>query len=595
MGEGVTRTERKAWHWFWPCFLGLLVLLTLGVRYAEPVRDGDLWWQMAYGRHLIEHRTLVPDHTVFAWAPSENISIYCAWLSEIFLYLLHQVGGLPALFAFRYLCLLIFVLAVWLQARSLGVAGHPMTWLICLLGVLMSQSAAYIKPEIFSYVLMTLTVFLWWHIKSSGDRAWRACYLFPVLMVVWVNTHGGFLFGAAFLVVMGVGEVLNAFLSPKVALPPRVRRHLLVALFLSGLAILVTPYGWSYPSYLIPALLSKKLEEFRVIQAYASSLDPRAAHFHYKDYLILSGLILLGLMLPQLKRRRPDWAVILANLAFALLYVRYLRTTYYLVPVFSFSAVHLLARGPSWLRPKGRATSFGLAGSIALLCVLLGARSGFDALCKPYEHRWFGFGVSYQNPVEEAEFIRTHLAVDRVGNDYSGGGYLLWALWPETKAMIDPRQFPFKKWLNTYGAFHSGRSVGSFVREYPCEVWCIRYACRPVITWFMQSPDWKVAFYGASAAVFVKKDHPGMEGKPRAGEGIKEIRNIDQAILVLTFASTIHDWNHARVVSAGMKERFRCPNQKQKAQAAADWLGRRIKAFYQGDRGRSVGVRVRTE
>ena len=135
----------------------MLVLLTLAIRYAEPVRDGDLWWQMAYGRHLIENRTLIPDHTAFTWTPTESPTIYCAWLSEILLYLLYRVGDLPLLFAFRYLCLLIFVLAVWLQARRLGVASHPLTWLICLLGVLMSQSAAFIKPEIFSYVLMTLT------------------------------------------------------------------------------------------------------------------------------------------------------------------------------------------------------------------------------------------------------------------------------------------------------------------------------------------------------------------------------------------------------------------------------------------------------
>jgi hypothetical protein len=576
MADIMTREEKREWHWLWAWSLGLLVLLTLAIRYAEPVRDGDLWWQMAYGRYLIEHRTLIPDHTVFTWTPADNPTIYCAWLSEIFLYLLYQAGNLPALFVFRYLCLLIFVLTVWLQARRLGVADHPMTWLICLLGVLMSQSAAFIKPEIFSYVLMTLTVLTWWHIRSSGKTAWRSCYLFPVLMVIWVNSHGGFIFGAVFLCVMGLGETLNAFCFPKEALSPRVLRHLVIALFLSGLAIFVTPYGWRYPAHLMPTLLGNSVESRRVIMAYASSLDSRAFKFHYATYLILGGLILLGLMWPDLKRRRLDWAVLLTNLAFALLYTRFLRTTYFWAPVFSLSAVHLLAQRGSWLWPKGRATALGLGGVIALACVFLGARASFDAVCRPHGSRWFGFGISYQNPVEEADFVRTHLSAYRLGNDYSSGGYLLWALWPKMKIMIDPRQFPFKGWDEQYGAFQSGYDIKGFVKNFPCEVWCIRYKRRRLIGWFVRSPDWRVAFYGPSAVIFARKDVAGLEGKPQTGEGIGRMKNLSQAMFVLNFAASIRDWDRARAVLAGMRERFRYPNQKSKVQAASDWLERMI-------------------
>ena len=587
----MTSAEENKWHWFWPWALGALVLLTLAIRYAEPVRDGDLWWQMAYGRYLIEHRTLIPDHTVFTWTPADSPTIYCAWLSEIFLYLLYQTGDLPALFVFRYSCLLIFVLTVWLQALRLGVAGHPMTWLICLLGVLMSQSAAFIKPEIFSYVLMTLTVLVWWRIKSSGETAWRTCYLFPVLMVIWVNSHGGFIFGVVFLCVMGFGETLNAFCFPKEALSPRVRRHLVVALLLSGLAIFATPYGWRYPAYLIPALLGKSSESQRVVMAYASSLDPRAFKFHYATYLVFGCLTLLGLMWPDLKRRRLDWAVLLTNLIFALLYTRFLRTTYFWAPVFSLSAVHLLARRESWLWPRGRAAALGLGGVIAIACVLLGARAGFDAVCRPHNSRWFGFGISYQNPVEEADFVRTHLSAYRLGNDYSSGGYLLWALWPEMKIMIDPRQFPFKGWLDQYGALQSGRNIKGFLQNFPCEIWCVRYMSRQLIGWFIRSPDWRVTFYGPSAVIFVRKDVADLEGKPRKGEEIGRIKNLHQAQLVLQFAASIRDWDGARTVLAGMRERFQCPNEKSKVQAASDWLELKI----ENSRRKGEGVGVVTE
>ena len=570
---GTTKISKVPWHRAWGGSLALLVLLTLGARFAEPVRDGDLWWQMAYGRYLIEHSTLVPDHTVFTWTPAQTATIYCAWISEIFLYLLHRLGGLFALFSFRYFCLLIFVAAVWLHARRLEISSHPLTWLICLLGVLMSQSAAFIKPEIFSYVLMTLTVLTWWHIKSSGEAGRRYCYLLPVLMVIWVNSHGGFMFGAAFLFVMGVGEAMNVLFSSDKALAPGVRRHLFIALFLSVLAVFVTPYGWRYPGYLIPTtLLGKGMEGFKTIRAYTPVFEARARNYHYVDYLFLAGLILVVLLFQQIKRRRVDWAVILTNMTFAFLYTCFLRTTYYWAPIFSLTAVHLLGRGPRWLWPKARLAVFGMGGTIAVLCVLLAGRASLDAICKPYGYRWFGFGISYQNPVEEAAFIRAHLPVERLGNDYSAGGYLLWALWPDTKVMIDPRQFPFRDWYGEYRGWSTGRNVGNFVRKYVCDVWCVRYEHEGVTNWFLRSPDWKLAFYGPSAAVFVRKERLLSPQLPRAGSGIKDIKNISQALLVLMFSVSVRDWDNAQVVLASMEERFKCPNHRAKIGAASDYM-----------------------
>ena len=572
------KQERASWHWIWPLSLAVLVLLTLGIRYAEPVRDGDLWWQMAYGRYLIENRTLIPDHTAFTWTPTRSDALYCAWMSEIALYLLYRVGDLPLLFAFRYLCLLIFVLAVWFQAYRLGVANHPMTWLICLLGVLMSQSAAFIKPEIFSYVLMTMTVFVWWHIKTSGERAWRACYLFPVLMVIWVNSHGGFIFGAVLLFLVGLGEVLNALFAPKEALRSRVRRHLFIALFLSGVAIFLTPYGWRYPAYLIRVFSGDSLESRRIIKAYLTVFDPRTSHFHYASYLYLSGLILLGLMWHNLRRRRLDWVLVLTNLVFAFIYTRFLRSTYYWAPIFSLSAVHLLAHRASWFWPKRRAVALGLGSVITLVSILLGARASSDAICRPYEPRWFGFGISYQNPVEEAEFVRNHLSAYRLGNDYDSGGYLLWALWPDMKVMIDPREFPFREWLDSYLAFHRGHEVSRFVEEFPCDVWCVRYESHALITWFLRSPEWNIAFYGPSAVLFTRGSVPLMGGVTWVGTGIGEIKNLRQALIVFSFACAIRDWDSANRVLASMKSRFRCPGDQSRIQGASDWLALRAES-----------------
>jgi hypothetical protein len=394
-------------------------------------------------------------------------------------------------------------------------------------------------------------------------------------MMIWVNSHGGFIFGAAFLFVMGLGEALNVLLSPKEAFAPKVQRHLFVALFLSSLSIFVTPYGWQYPAHLAKSLTTQDLESRRFIEAYFTVLNPRATRTHYASYLYLGGFILVGLMWQSLRRRRLDWALVLTNLVFAFMYTRFLRSTYYWAPIFSLSVVHLLAQRASWVWPARRAVALGLGSLIALVSVLVGARAGFDAVCKPYNPMWFGFGVSYVNPVEEAEFIKNHLAAYRLGNDYDSGGYLLWALWPGTKVMIDPREFPFDEWMDSYLAFHAGREVGTFVKDYPCDVWCIRYECDEVITWFLRSPEWNLSFYGSSAAVFTRRSIPLVGGGRQVGTGIGEIKNLRQALIVYSFAGALGDWRSVDRVLAGMKSRFRCPGDPSKIQDASDWMARR--------------------
>lgn len=327
--ERVPESRADPWHPAWAWGLCFLVLFTLAVRFAEPVRDGDLWWQMAYGRYMLQNTTLVPDHSLFNWTPTDESRIYCAWVAEIFLYLLYEWTGLTGLFFFRYLCLLTFVFVVMLFARRLGIASHPLMWLICLLGVLMSYSAAFIKPEIFSYVLMTLLVAIWWKIKSVDDEQTWQCYLLPLVMVVWVNSHGGFIFGLVFLGSVALGEALNSFSSSSERLSGSVRRNFWIALALSAASTLITPYGWRYPFELTRDLVGQSMAEFETVSAYISVFNPDADPLHLKDYLIVALLILVPLLVRRFRGRDLDWSVLLSNLVFALLYARFLRTTYF--------------------------------------------------------------------------------------------------------------------------------------------------------------------------------------------------------------------------------------------------------------------------
>ena len=558
------------WSPVWIGALLAIVLVTVAIRYAEPVRDGDFFWQMAYGRQLLERHTLIPDHTLYSWTPTSGSTLYCAWIPEILLYLAHQALGLGPLFVFRYLCILAFVAAVFWFARRMGVARHPLVGLVALLGVLMSESAAYLKPEIFSYVFMIACVIVWMRLRLGGEKVWRWNYAFPAIMLLWVNSHGGFIFGVFFLGLMFAGEMLNAYLANEHALPSRVRRHMLYALALSALAVFITPYGIHYPLYLVRNLPARSTEDWRMVRAYMSIFDARVRHLYFVPYFATVVVILLALLWRRAPWKRFDWAIIIVNAGFAFVYTKYLRSTYYWVPVFGLTALLLLARRPELALPRTRRASVALGAAVCVLALFFAARADYMSFARPIAARWCGFGISYQNPVEETEFIRAHFTGRRLGNDYGAGGYLLWRLSPETKVMVDPRSFPYRAWLPKYQDFANGKNIDAFVDEFAADVWCINLTYERVTTWFLRDPRWTVAYYGPSSAVFVRHGIPVPEIDNRAAPGIDRIMNSSQALYVFRFALALKDWPAVDRVLQRMREHFPFPGQRRQLRAMTD-------------------------
>ncbi len=539
-------------------FMLILVLVCAGVMYAQPVEDGDLWFHLAYAKFMIQNHTLIPDHTIYSWTPASGLEIYCAWIPELILYALYEKGGLPLLFALRYLCLAVFILLVILFAKRAGILWHPLTWLICLTGVLMSCAGLLIKPEMLSYVFMSLMVFLWLSIKSHPRRAWL-CYLIPVLLLIWINSHGAVIFGMVFIGTLLLGELANMLLSRDEALPPDIRRHFFIAVLLCLPVVLLTPYGWEYPAQLIQEYVvhkQNKLNDYMDIRAYQSIFTPRTSQ-HYVQYLIIATAVLAGLLWPKVRSRKTDWTLILMNLAFGLLYMKFVRTTYFWAIVVTFTSLSLLAGKETWAwYRKYTLQRYFLAVVLAVFFFLSG-RSLYESACKPL----FGFWINYVSPIEEAEFIRSNLSGLRMGNDYNSGAYLLWALWPQQKVFIDARYFPYKAWYGDYSQFLDGKNVIPFLKKYPCDFWFLSYSF-PGLEYFRKCPDWRLAHYGPSGCIFTRKGIELPESPGRAAAFDTKL-TLYQASEVLKFALAIDDLETARKIAGSViEDSYLCPPKK---------------------------------
>ncbi|MCP4576675.1 MAG: hypothetical protein GY846_10380, partial [Deltaproteobacteria bacterium] len=455
--------------------LWTILLLTLMIRYAEPIKDGDFFWQIEYGRYLWENKTLVPDHGMFSWTPADTNFVYCAWIGELILYSFFSIGGLPLLFGLRYLCLMIPLVAVWGYARRLKQEKDIQVFFILVVVLLGSYSASFLKPEMLSMLFMAALSHIYFTVKSSipkkNDK--KILYLLPVLFLLWVNTHGVFAFGLIVLGFITLGEILNAFFCPQNCLPPKLLRHLVIAALLSLVATFVSPYGYTIHLQFVNAFINVTENlGHQTIMAYHSIFetigDPRVHVFEL--WIIMGSLFILFFSLFSWKKSRWDWAILLLNVCLGTLFAKYMRSTYYWCPFWAMSLLYLGKEFSPHLPRLPKATVLFRSG-LLFGFGFLALQATYDALYRPIPGNWFGFGINHRNPVQASEFLKKHRPGNTLYNTYDIGGYLLYDLFPGYKVFIDQRWLPYRQWYGEYLNFNKGSTpLDSFSEKYPFDV-----------------------------------------------------------------------------------------------------------------------------
>ena len=491
--------------------LGAILFITVFVRFAAPVKDGDFFWHVKYGEYMIENRTPVPDHSLYSWTPANNKAIYCTWIGDIFLYLMNRAGGLPLLVVFRYLCTFTLIFAVWAYAWRMGQGRDIFTFIVLIIVVLSSYSASFLKPEIMSMVFMAIASGLYFSVKASLWGKWgtKPFLFYPFLFLLWVNIHGVFLFGLLLLALITFGETLNYRFSRQCSLTAQGMRHLLTGAVLSLLATFATPYGYKLHLYLFnDRVLGEGRLSVKHVAAFQPIFDRTFFHMHYVELwviMLMSFVVLYSLLV--WKKWEWDWAVLLPTIFLALFFARFVRATYYWPAFWGMSLIYLRTRiGPYWQITPRAGTA--LKSAFILLFLFLSGRAIYDSRFSPFLNQWLGFGIGYANPVQASEFLKEHRPGKLLYNSYGVGGYLIYDLYPGYKVFCDPRFFPYKEWYAQYREFNNAEMrLSEFQDKYPFDVAVVDYHfSKKAINKFLLSRQWAPVFYGPSAVIFVRED-----------------------------------------------------------------------------------------
>jgi len=213
-------------------------------------------------------------------------------------------------------------------------------------------------------------------------------------------------------------------------------------------------------------------------------------------------------------------------------------------------------QGLSVLEPRGWLTTLALVATL-----FLSSRACYESIFLPYSSSWFGFGITYWNPVDEVEFLKKyHPDLDRIINDYDSGGYLLWMLYPKTKVMIDPRSFPYRKFWADYIQYERGQIGLNFLDRFgkTPEVSIVSLKNDKLWRSFLfDSKNWVPAWCGTAYVIFVKR---GFTYPPDAVDFMPErfetLRNAQKAMQIYRFAIEANAFELAWKVLDVMTRKF---------------------------------------
>lgn len=165
--------------------MAIIVCMLLGLFMAfEPITDNDYFWHIVIGKWINTNHT-IPTKELFSWASGKPWVAH-EWLNELIMYKAGNIGCL-------IIMLVIFAVLYILMAKMLKLEWKKIfDFKLCyflLMTVFFKVTGP--RPYIVSLVFLAYLVYVLFSYLDDKKWAQKMIYTLPVLQILWVNFHGG--------------------------------------------------------------------------------------------------------------------------------------------------------------------------------------------------------------------------------------------------------------------------------------------------------------------------------------------------------------------------------------------------------------------
>jgi hypothetical protein len=407
-----------------------LVALFGWVAGIARLSDNSFFWHLRTGEWILDHGS-VPHHDIFSFTAPGTKWVAQSWLAELIYGALNRGLGAFGIRLFVGLIgvavgVLAYRLALRLCRSTLRAFGISAVALACVFA-LWSE-----RPLVLG--LLFLLILLWVVEVPDSLVGRHPLVVIPVLMWLWVNVHGSFALGFAYLGLHLIGRWVDGA-------PPWAGRERLITIgaVIGFLASFVNPYGVSLVLFPIE-LLSRS-------EILSHVIEWQSPDFRSKWGIALALWICVFIAAVARGRHRVSRRDLIVTVPMLLLALWALRN----IAVAPLIGLPVVARGfaVDTDAPERFSKTFLAAATAAI--VLIGVMVGVSAAGES------NFAVeSY--PVQSMRYVANHdLLGSRIFTDDADAGFVILAYSPEQRVFMDDRydMYPTKL-INDYFTVSDG-------------------------------------------------------------------------------------------------------------------------------------------
>jgi hypothetical protein len=479
-------------------FISLFLLLSLSAG-KDLLGDGDTGYHIRAGEYIL-HTFSIPKDDIFSFITPTLPWTAHEWLSEVIMALVHRSFGLTgvAVFFAFIISLVYYLLYKMIKTDQ---ANIILTAFIILLVLISSQIHWLARPHIFS-LLLTL---IWYYLLDQYQyHNKNYLYVFPPIMLLWVNLHGGFLAGFILIGIYLFGNGVKYITTQDAEkdIHKKKTRFLGVITIACLFVSLINPY--TYKILLFPFnLISNKF----IMDHVSEFMSPNFHDLYAKPFEITLILTLIVLSVSKKVLNVIELIAMILFIHMSLYSARY-------VPLFCIIIAPILMKQMSPLLEKSNgklgkffkkraeniseidASARGYLWPVAAIAVVVVLTASgiinykFDAKTKP---------------VAAVKFLKNeHIKGNMFDND-EFGDYIIYAAWPEYKVFVDGRSDMYgvdimKEYLKVISIKPGWDDI---LKKYDI-TWVIYNAKTALSALLMERDDWKLIYADKVANVFVK-------------------------------------------------------------------------------------------
>jgi hypothetical protein len=500
-------------------FAALLLGFSCGALGRILLRDGGTGWHIRNGQLILQTHSITRVDSFSAIMSGQPWYAW-EWLYDVVIAAIHHVLGLNGVvFYTAAIMATTFVLVFHFAMRRGG--SLPITLFMLVLSLGASAIHFLARPHVVSWLFTVI----WFEVLDSAasgaePNKSRRIFFLPVVMLLWVNLHGGFLLGFALLAGYLAAGGAEYFKSPdRREETAKWLRRLGIVSALSFVASFVNPYGYNLHVHIYRYLSD------RFLMDHVSEFQSPDFHGVAQQCFVVMLLVTIAAM-ASVRRKLPLTHLLIILLAACSglyasrnLPVSSLLLAVIIAPLLSETVANSagnVAIAP-WLRALfSRLYSFSvrmeklelhLEGHIWMVLVFVlglwacmhGGRLGSAQLINAYfDDKRF--------PVEAAEVIAQRDIREPIFCPDQWGGYLIYRLYPRTKVIVDDRHDLYgSQFFVDYEKVTLVQPGWNKVLDEEHANWVLVQKDSSLGTMLAQTPGWKLIHGDGTAVLFQRK------------------------------------------------------------------------------------------